>query len=244
MKTVIANQSIIDATSLKPIATELLLRSHQGVELAEFLTYPSLFIEHLSDLTDSKVLFVFELMKTYPSHVYFVNYTPGQIAHEDFIKILGRYSKAGIPASSIGLEITEATPIACWATLKENLKIARALGFHIIIDDFTQGNSNLKALLEINPNVVKLDMSIIQGAEHCNRHRALLNASVRLIHEMGAKVVIEGIETAQQLNLARISGADMLQGFFISKPDVYLPPTGEQLQKPACSHRPILVSVH
>jgi EAL domain-containing protein (putative c-di-GMP-specific phosphodiesterase class I) len=244
MTTVIANQSIIDATSLKPIATELLLRSHQGVVLSEFLSFPSLYVEHLTSLTESKVSLVIELMKTSPSHVFFVNYTPAQIAHDNFIHALSRFSKAGIPASSIGLEITEATPIACWARLKDNLKKARALGFHIIIDDFSQGNSNLKALLELNPNVVKLDMSIVQGAEHCNRHRILLNSSVRLIQEMGAKVVIEGIENAAQHNLARQSGADMLQGYYIGKPAVCAPASDAQPQKPACSHRPTLVSVH
>jgi EAL domain-containing protein (putative c-di-GMP-specific phosphodiesterase class I) len=104
----------------------------------------------------------------------------------------------------------------------ENVQIAidayKGKGFRIAIDDFGCRHSNFDRLWILSPDIVKLDRSLIVQADHNPRAAKMLPSLVRLIHELGAQVVCEGIETPAQHARAVDSGVDLLQGYHYARP--------------------------
>ncbi|WP_336367867.1 sensor domain-containing phosphodiesterase [Marinobacter sp. C2H3] len=95
---------------------------------------------------------------------------------------------------------------------------ARARGFQVAIDDFGVGDSNFERLWRIQPLIVKLDRSLLLNAESHRRARLLLESLVKMIRESGSLVLLEGIETPAQAQLALATDADLLQGFLFGQP--------------------------
>lgn len=94
----------------------------------------------------------------------------------------------------------------------------RERGYKIAIDDFGKEHSNLERLWTLSPEYVKLDGGIIQQAESNLRLQRILPKLVEIIRELGEEVVIEGVETEAQLQLARNAGAHLVQGYFLGRP--------------------------
>ncbi len=127
----------------------------------------------------------------------------------------------GLSPADIVLEIFESTvPAGQTAHLAQAIKNYRARGYRIAVDDYGFLNSNLSRLLTLNPEIVKLDRVVMNtiSKEPPEQAQQLLCQFVERLHDMGSKVVIEGINSAEQLVLAQESGADMLQGYFLSEP--------------------------
>jgi EAL domain-containing protein (putative c-di-GMP-specific phosphodiesterase class I) len=116
------------------------------------------------------------------------------------------------------LEITESTPLDYFDQCHFILDELRKRGALLAIDDFGAGYSNFKYIADLQPEVIKLDRKLIAAIKPFSRQYGLLRAVVHLAHQMGAKVVAEGIETADELNLARDGGADYAQGYFLAYP--------------------------
>ncbi|MBY0445322.1 MAG: EAL domain-containing protein [Burkholderiales bacterium] len=125
----------------------------------------------------------------------------------------------GLSPADIVLEIFEATiPAEQTALLAQAIKNYRARGYRIAVDDYGFLNSNLSRLLTLSPEIVKLDRVVMNNISQASSPQALLCQFVKRLHDMGSQVVIEGINSAEQLELAQESGADMLQGYFLSEP--------------------------
>lgn len=125
--------------------------------------------------------------------------------------------KYGVPPSRIVVEITEAS-IDDERMLEEAVLYYRELGALIAIDDFGTGNSNFGRIWRLRPDIVKLDRSIIAMADkHLVKGRILSNL-VELIREAGALVLMEGVETEQEARIAMEAGADLVQGYYFSRP--------------------------
>jgi EAL domain-containing protein (putative c-di-GMP-specific phosphodiesterase class I) len=128
-------------------------------------------------------------------------------------------------AHSLVLEIIE-DPGMSDAWLDE-LRACKAKGALLAVDDFGAGHSNFDRLWELEPDIVKLDRSIVVSAVERDKMRRLLNNMTELIHQMGALVLVEGIETRDELMLTLDSGADLAQGFLFARPQ---PPGAGSLQ--------------
>ena len=103
--------------------------------------------------------------------------------------------------------------------LLEAVAIYRELGIGIAIDDFGKGRSNFDRVLAIRPDVVKLDRALVMDAElGWGRARRMLAGMVELLHEIRARVVVSGIESAAEARVAIDAGADFVQGFHFSVP--------------------------
>ncbi len=92
------------------------------------------------------------------------------------------------------------------------------MGFRIAIDDFGRGESNFDRIWRIEPHIVKLDRSMLLHAERNEKARGVLKGLVHLLRQNGSLVVLEGIETEAQAEVALDSEADMFQGFYFGKP--------------------------
>jgi EAL domain-containing protein (putative c-di-GMP-specific phosphodiesterase class I) len=125
----------------------------------------------------------------------------------------------------IYLEITESAPLThfdlCLSVLRE---VCSRTGAHLVVDDFGAGYSNLKHISDLEPKVVKLDRTLVDGLDRKPRQRKLVSATVRLCHELGALVVAEGIETTDEYLAVCDSGADFGQGYLFARPAFPLPP--------------------
>lgn len=127
-------------------------------------------------------------------------------------------------AGQVVLEILESR-ISDVARLSEAIAAYQMRGFGIAIDDFGCRHSNFDRLWRLSPNIVKLDRGLILQADGNARARKILPKLVEIIHDLGAKVVCEGIETVDQHALAVDAGADMVQGYFYARPAARLHPT-------------------
>ncbi len=123
------------------------------------------------------------------------------------------------------VEITESAAFThyevCVNVLKE---IQSRAGIFLAVDDLGAGHSNLKRVLDLEPRIVKLDRALITGLDQNPRQQILVRHVVRLCVELGAEVVAEGIETADELSAVVDSGCHYAQGYLLGRPSYPLPP--------------------
>jgi diguanylate cyclase (GGDEF)-like protein/PAS domain S-box-containing protein len=125
---------------------------------------------------------------------------------------------SGLPAECLRLEITERAMLSDFESCNMNLKKLRALGIEVAIDDFGTGYSNLKHLVALQMNIVKIDRFFVQGIESEPRAQALVRGVIQLAHTLGYIVVGEGVETEAERKILIDLGCDQLQGFLMAKP--------------------------
>jgi EAL domain-containing protein (putative c-di-GMP-specific phosphodiesterase class I) len=125
---------------------------------------------------------------------------------------------------SVILELTESVPLEYYERCFDMVDEMRRRALRIAIDDFGAGYSNLKYISDLRPDLVKLDRKLLAGIKPGNRVFRLLRSIVTMVHEMEAKVVTEGIETAVEFHSAQECGSDYGQGYFLAMPAAE-PPT-------------------
>ncbi|RFC32605.1 MAG: EAL domain, c-di-GMP-specific phosphodiesterase class I (or its enzymatically inactive variant) [Candidatus Nitrotoga sp. MKT] len=131
-----------------------------------------------------------------------------------FERVLHNHS---LPTDKVVIEINESA-VSQDDLLNDAIANYRERGYKIAIDDFGKEHSNINRLCKFSPDYVKLDTSIIHLAEHNNRMQRILPKLVEIINELGAEVIIEGIETQSQLELAQHAGVQLVQGYFLGRP--------------------------
>ena len=132
--------------------------------------------------------------------------------------LVGLVEKYHIAPSSLKLEITE----TIFMTEKERqLEIINSLkeyGFLVEIDDFGSGFSSLNMLKEVPADILKMDMAFLSMDKNVIRGRKIVNTIITLAKALGMLVIIEGVETQEQMEYLKGTGADYLQGYFFDKP--------------------------
>ncbi len=131
-----------------------------------------------------------------------------------FEQILHYYS---VPPERVVIEIAE-NAVADKQRLHEAVSNFRSVGYKVAIDDFLPGRANLERVLKLEPDIVKLEGSLIRDAEHAVGGKGVVYGLVNIFHNNGARVVVQGIETLGQADIALRSGADGLQGYHIGQP--------------------------
>lgn len=115
------------------------------------------------------------------------------------------------------LEITEDVMSQSHVSLSKIVPALQRNGFMIAIDDFGKGFSNLSRMATIPANVIKLDRSLTCEAVNNPRILTVMKSAVDMAHALNARVVIEGVETLEEVKMAQEIGADALQGYYFSK---------------------------
>ncbi|MBI4816962.1 MAG: EAL domain-containing protein [Deltaproteobacteria bacterium] len=116
------------------------------------------------------------------------------------------------------LEITESVPMSFEDSSHAVLREIRSKGIRLAVDDLGAGYSNLKYIADLAPEVVKLDRELVLNLVNDNRVFRLVEAVTRLCVDLGAEVVAEGIESADELRAVRRAGVHYGQGYFIARP--------------------------
>lgn len=132
-----------------------------------------------------------------------------------FERILHYFS---VPTTRVVIEIEE-TENANEVALADAARNYRNMGYRIAIDDFGVAHSSLERVLNLQPDIVKLDRMLVRTAACSNGAVTSFNRLVDKLHGAGIQVGIKGIETAQEHEIARKSGADLLQGHYLERPE-------------------------
>lgn len=124
--------------------------------------------------------------------------------------------RAGVTCAQMEIEITENAFVERGQDCEKQINALRSCGFRIALDDFGTGYSSLSYLRRFNVDKIKLDKSFANYGD-LNKSVALIRAVVVLAHTLGLHVVVEGIETLEQEQIALEAGCDGLQGYRYGK---------------------------
>ena len=127
-------------------------------------------------------------------------------------------ASAGLPPDRITLEVTESAAMRDSDRAIASLESWRALGVHISIDDYGTGQSSLSYLQRLPATELKIDKSFIAGIADEPRNAIMVRSTIALAHELGMKVVAEGVEDEQCLACLAAMGCDTIQGYHIGRP--------------------------
>lgn len=122
-------------------------------------------------------------------------------------------------SSRVVLEITERASLANLEEVRARLVDLRSAGFRIAVDDLGAGYAGLTSLATLQPEIVKIDMSLIRGVDTDNTRQRLVASITHACKDMGILVVAEGIETPEERDAIVDLGCDLLQGFRFARPD-------------------------
>ena len=147
-----------------------------------------------------------------------VNVSPLQLMQDGFVEqIATMLDQGGITPSRLCIEITESVVTSAEAVAA--IHVIRSLGVRVAVDDFGIGQSALSALRRLPADIVKLDRSFLSQQDVISpEDRSFLNAIVTLTQTTGFTVVMEGVETRAQLDVAVEAGVDAIQGYFFARP--------------------------
>ncbi len=121
-------------------------------------------------------------------------------------------------AQNVVLEITERASLDNIGDLQTRLTTLRSMGYKIALDDLGAGYAGLTSLAQLQPEVVKIDMSLVRGVDKNATKQKLVGSMATLSKEMGMLVVVEGVETIGERDALVGLGCDLFQGYLFAKP--------------------------
>ena len=120
--------------------------------------------------------------------------------------------------SRVTIEITEHVSISDYAKLIAELVPYRAAGLKFSVDDAGAGYASMSHILNLEPDSVKLDISLTRGIDRDRKRRALAAALIAFAAEASLTIIAEGVETAAELAVLRQLGVHQAQGYYLSRP--------------------------
>ena len=155
-----------------------------------------------------------------PETILSLNLSPRTLEAPEFsvvglIRLLERYN---ITPNRVILELTERETVDDMERLRYNVAAARAAGLRLAADDVGAGNAGLRLLSQMQFDIVKIDLSLVQGGPQQKTSLAVISSLQELAQRWGAWVIAEGVETPEQLELIRNLGISAAQGYLLGRP--------------------------
>lgn len=151
--------------------------------------------------------------------IVWVNLSARLLGMEQLPKVLARaLSVWNLPASTVGLEVTESAFIHDIDHTTALLFDLKRLGFKLSIDDFGTGYSSLAYLRRFPIDELKVDKVFVQGMMDSTQDKQIVQSIISLAHNFGLAVVAEGVEQEANLNALRLMGCDEIQGYYFAHP--------------------------
>lgn len=148
-----------------------------------------------------------------------VNVSPKQFRHQDISKVIfSVLAETGLDPQYLEIEITESAIMANIDDVISRLNHLHKMGIKISIDDFGTGYTSISYFKQLPISVIKIDQSFIKGVPENQNDVAITTAIITMAHNLGIKVVAEGVETSEQLAFLDQVSCDLIQGYFISRP--------------------------
>jgi EAL domain-containing protein (putative c-di-GMP-specific phosphodiesterase class I)/CHASE2 domain-containing sensor protein len=127
-------------------------------------------------------------------------------------------ARTGFPTSNLTLEVTESTPFAEHAVVAANLTEIAAMGIDLSIDDYGTGNATLDYLRTVPCQEIKIDRRFVANLGSNAGDMLLVESTIELAHGLGRRVIAEGIEDPETMELLRAIRCDIAQGYYLAKP--------------------------
>jgi EAL domain-containing protein (putative c-di-GMP-specific phosphodiesterase class I) len=211
-------QPILRSDTTRIYAFEALLRSTHPVFRGPLdLLKAAEELEMISELAEVVVDRARGWMERLPGDVrLFMNLHPDELADSRAVAL--RLDCLAPWADRIILEITERSSLDGVGEWERSIQVLTEMGFKIAVDDLGAGYSSLKVLAELQPSVIKVDMSIVRDVDSTPRKRRLVELLARFAEATDAELVAEGVETEAESEVLREIGAHLLQGYLYGKP--------------------------
>ncbi|MEO8801523.1 MAG: EAL domain-containing protein [Polyangiaceae bacterium] len=219
----IAFQPIIDVRRRTVFAYEALMRSDdpalpnpgQLLDAAERL-------DRLSDLGRRVRDLAAKGFEAAPAGVHlFVNLHPRDLMDPSLLETAAPLSRI---ADRVVLEITERAPLDGIRDTRASIGALRGHGFRLAVDDLGAGYAGLSSFVALEPEFVKLDMSLVRDIHESPIRERLVTSMTTLCRDMGIEVIAEGVENAQESARILNAGCNLVQGFFFARPERELLP--------------------
>jgi len=219
-------QPIVSLSSRKPIGYEALMRGPEGSRLENPLELLALSAEanalfeiHMTTLSlaaqNAKLM----------NHglLLFLNIDPRLIA-TDYFKNLEFLKDSNIRPDQVCFEITERTYIKNFTRLSSDLGYFKSKGVKIGLDDVGEGYASLKAIAELKPEFIKVDMDLVRNINSDEVKNILMRVIIELAKKINTALIAEGIETEEEKNTLIASGVEYGQGFLFALPSENIDP--------------------
>ena len=219
----VAYQPIVSWSTKRVVAYEVLLRSREAT-----LPHPGSMLEaaerlgRVHELGRSVRRQAVESVRERLGDdvLLFVNLHPTDLADDE---LLSRASPLTSIAERVVLEVTERASLDGVRNVRERLVALRRLGFRIALDDLGAGYAGLSSFALLDPEFVKLDMTLTRNLGHDATKQTLVRTMASMCQELGMRVVAEGIETESERDEVERSGCDLMQGFLFAEPGEAFP---------------------
>jgi EAL domain-containing protein (putative c-di-GMP-specific phosphodiesterase class I) len=134
------------------------------------------------------------------------------------LRVAAMLARHSLDPSRLTLELTETAALADDGESLEMITRLREIGIRISIDDYGTGLSTLDYLKKIPANEIKIDQSFVKGMVDNRSDRLMVQSTIGLAHSLGRKVVAEGVEQREILDLLVEMDCDVAQGFSVGRP--------------------------
>jgi diguanylate cyclase (GGDEF)-like protein len=162
-----------------------------------------------------------EAIEWTPGVMLSVNFAGHTLADSGFSALVARVlTDTGYPPGQLMVEVLESSLVEHDQLALRTLADLRRLGVLIAVDDFGAGYASIARLHALQPDIIKIDRSLISAHDASQTYSTLLNGTVQLAHQFSALVIAEGIETAPQLSAAITAGCDAMQGYLLGRPTI------------------------
>jgi EAL domain-containing protein (putative c-di-GMP-specific phosphodiesterase class I) len=128
------------------------------------------------------------------------------------------HDRPEVDLSSIVVEVTEHRAIDTYGEMRHELEQLRRRGLRLAVDDAGAGYASLRHVLELRPDILKVDRSLIDGLAGDAARQTAVSSFVSLARDLNALVVAEGVEASEDLDAARALGIDAAQGYLLGRP--------------------------
>lgn len=155
----------------------------------------------------------------YPELAVAINISAHQFNKGDIATIVAEAIwETGIAPQNVELELTEAVVMSDTEKSVLMLNVLQSMGVKIAVDDFGTGYSSMNQLTKFPISILKIDRCFIHDLNENRANLAIVSTMIRMGQQLGFKVVAEGVETREELDILRNEGCDIIQGFYYSKP--------------------------
>jgi len=148
-----------------------------------------------------------------------VNVSSIQFRRKGFVEEVSAILKrTGLRPALLQIEVTESVILSGAHSSTEIMNRLRTLGISLAVDDFGTGYSSLSYLPFLPFDALKIDRSFVINLDNQSQSESMIPALIALAHNIGLRVIVEGVETQEQLDLIRAFGAEEVQGYLLGRP--------------------------
>ncbi|MAD43863.1 MAG: diguanylate phosphodiesterase [Oceanospirillaceae bacterium] len=149
-----------------------------------------------------------------------INFMPNAVYQPELCirTTLAAAREHNFPIDKIMFEVTEGEEVDDFDHLHNIITSYKNMGFITAIDDFGAGYSGLNMLAELDADVIKLDMALIRDIHQHRKRQAIVKGIVQVCHELGIKVIAEGVEQVEEYHHLQNIGIEYFQGYLFARP--------------------------